>query len=177
VIKSSSDEYLKSTFGTLWAQIKGEVNLGLLGGKTPHEVAEAIGTIVDKGRFRSAAERAQVITQTEMGRAYSQATQSRLEQAAQSVPKLEKMWIHAGHPKQARPGHLLAHGQHVPVNDLFNVGTARMRYPRDPGAPISEVIRCGCDHAAWHPDWGITDADFPLPKNLEYERQQLLGNV
>jgi hypothetical protein len=127
-----------------WLKIKGELNLGILGGKTPQEVAAAIGkNLTDPSIFASIADRAEVITKTEMGRVFSEATQLRMEQAAEYVDGLEKQWIHAGHPKKARPSHLAAHGQHVPVNELFNIGGVLMMSPREPGAPLEEVINCG----------------------------------
>jgi hypothetical protein len=127
-----------------WLRIRGELNLGILGGKTPQEVAAAIGqNLTDPSIFSSIADRAEVITKTEMGRVFSEATQLRMEQAAQNVDGLEKQWIHAGHPKKARPMHLAANGQHVPVNEPFNIGGVQMMFPRAPGAPLDEVINCG----------------------------------
>jgi hypothetical protein len=148
-----SNEYLSSAFGDLWAKVKGEINLGVLGGKTPAEVAKAIGRSIDAGRFENVAYRAETITKTEMGRVFSTAAQLRMEQAAANVPGLEKQWIHAGHPKVSRPAHVAASGQHVPVGEAFIVGGMRMMYPRAPELEISEVIHCGCDHVPYHANW------------------------
>ncbi len=158
-----------------WNKLKGELTLGMMGGKSPQEVASAIGKSLRRPSiFGSIAERAEVITQTEMGRVFSTAAQMRMKQAAQYVPDLQKVWIHAGHPKKARPSHLAAHGQHVPVNEPFNIGGVEMMHPRDPRAPIGEVIRCGCDHVTWTPRWGDSPtAGFKLPAYLEIERQKL----
>lgn len=137
-----------------WLKIKGELNLGILGGKTAQEVASAIGkNLTSKSIFSSIAARAEVITKTEMGRVFSEATQLRMDQAAGYVDGLEKQWRHAGHPKKARPMHLAAHGQHVPVNEPFNIGGVQMMFPRAPGAPLDEVINCGCDHVPYHEKW------------------------
>ena len=84
---------------------------------------------------------------------YSQATQIRLMQAAENVEGMEKEWIHAGHPKKARPSHLAADGQHVPANEPFIIGGIKMQFPHDPAAPLNETIGCGCDHAPWHAGW------------------------
>lgn len=137
-----------------WIKIKGELNIGVLGGKTPQEVASAIGkNLTDPGIFRNVAERAEAITKTEMGRVFSKATQLRMEQAAEHVDGLEKQWRHAGHPIKARPTHLAAHGQHVPVNSPFIIGGTEMMFPRDPAAPLEETINCGCDHVPYHARW------------------------
>lgn len=136
------------------AKVRGELTLGVLAGKTPHEVARAVaGTLTSPGVFESIEERAEIITKTELGRAYSTATQTALEAAAPAVPGMEKQWVHAGHPKYPRLSHLKLHGQHVPVEKPFVIGSLVMRYPRDPKAPASEVIRCGCDLVPWHPEW------------------------
>jgi hypothetical protein len=127
-----------------WQQIRGEVTLGILGGKTPQEVAAAIGrNLTDPSIFSSIAARAEVITKTEMGRVFSTATEMRMEEAANHVDGLEKMWRHAGHPKVPRSSHLAADGDHVPVDEPFDIGGVEMMYPRDPGAPIEETINCG----------------------------------
>lgn len=137
-----------------WYKIKGELTLGVLGGKTPQEVAKAIGAnLKDPSIFTSIAARAEAITKLEMGRVFSTATQLRLEEAAKYVPDMEKMWVHAGHPKAARPYHVRATGQHVAWDQPFLIGSIPMMIPRDPKAPISEVINCGCDHVPWHKSW------------------------
>lgn len=144
VMKDYTNNYLEGLFGDAWYKVKGEISLGMMGAKTPAEVASAIGkNLKSKSIFSSIAERAEVITQTEMGRAFSSAAQYRMYQQSQYVPDLEKQWIHAGHPKQPRASHLAAHGQHVPVKGAFTVGGVKMMYPRDPAAPVSETIRCG----------------------------------
>lgn len=149
-----------------YAKIKGEVILGILGQKSPQEVAAVIaGNLEGPSIFKSIAERAEVITQTEMGRAFSMATQSSIETASNSVEGLKKMWLHAGHPRAPRQLHLALHGSTREINNPFyqsDDGTPVM-YPRDPGAPIKEVIRCGCTHIPYMENWGSAKdfaADF-----------------
>ena len=145
-------------------KIKAELTLGMLGQKSSQEIATAIvGHLPDsipflKGRpvFKSVAERAEVITGTELGRAFSMATQKSLEKAVETVPGLQKMWLHAGHPRVGREIHLLLHGQTREIDNPFYQapGGYGVQFPRDPNAPIGEVIRCGCTHVPHHPDWG-----------------------
>jgi hypothetical protein len=153
-LKGYQNDYLERVFGDAWYRVKGEVTLGVLGSKTPQEVAAAIGEKLDgPGIFNNIAARAETITQTEMGRVFSEASQLRMEQAGEHVPGLEKQWRHVGHPRQPRPTHLAADGQHVPVNEPFRIGGTMMMFPRDPGAPIEETINCGCDHVPYHANW------------------------
>jgi len=153
-LKDYSNSYLEKLFGDTWFQIKGEINLGILGAKTPQEVSASIGTTIDKGKFANIALRAETITETEMGRIFSEATQFRMNEAMQHVEGLEKQWIHAGHPRAPRLSHMAASGQHVPVDQPFMVDGIPMMFPRSPDAPLSEVIHCGCDHVPYHPSWG-----------------------
>jgi hypothetical protein len=152
-LKNYSSDYLQSMAHDAWYKIKGEINLGMIGGKTPHEVTQAIGQTLDAGRFKQIKNRAETITKTEMGRVASEATQLRMGQAAEHVKGLEKEWIHAGHPRTPRPSHVAASGQHIPVHDAFQIGGVAMMFPRDPKAPIEETIHCGCDHVPWHENW------------------------
>lgn len=139
-----------------WHKIKGELTLGVIGGKTPQEVANAIGrNLTDRSIFSSIGARAESITKTEMGRVFSKATQDRMEEASNYVQGLEKMWRHAGHPKVARPYHLALNGAHVPVNEPFLVGNTTMMFPRDPKAPAEQVINCGCDHVPYMAGWKV----------------------
>jgi len=146
-------------------KIKGELTLGLLGQKTPYEVAQAIAVNLPKNLpqvngktvFKNIEERAVVITQTEMGRAFSMASQKSMEEASDTLPEVQKMWLHAGHPQRARIYHLNLNGSIMPVKEPFLVGSISMMYPRDPKAPVSEVIRCGCMHVAYMPSLGTKE--------------------
>lgn len=150
------------------AKIKAELSLGVLGQKTPYEVAQAVagnlaGTKLPTFKnsettiFKTIGDRAQVITQTEMGRAFSMAHQGSLAAAADTLPGLKKMWLHAGHPRVARIFHKNLHGSVKPVAENWLVGSIAMMYPRDPKAPASEVIRCGCMHTGYMEEWGTQD--------------------
>ncbi|PKN60674.1 MAG: hypothetical protein CVU53_01905 [Deltaproteobacteria bacterium HGW-Deltaproteobacteria-11] len=152
--------------GDLYNKVRGELTLGVLGQRTPQEVTQAlIGDIRDlpipvgkfgKPVFKSIEERAEVITGTEMGRAFSLATEKSLETARETVPEMGSMWIHAGHPKQFRPIHVEMHGEVRTEGKPFyrTKNGDPVRFPRDPDAPISEVIRCGCTHIPYHPLFG-----------------------
>lgn len=152
-------------------RIKGELSLGVLGAKTPQQVAGELagqlkGYDIPKRKdrwgkehpiFKSVAERAEVITGLEMGRAFSMATEKSIAAGQETLPELQRMWLHAGHPKKSRQVHVLMHGQVRKVGKPFFQsidGKRPVYYPRAPDAPISEVIRCGCTHVPYHPDWG-----------------------
>lgn len=176
---------ISGVHGDLFNKIRGELTLGVLGQKTPHEVTQAlIGDIRDipipvgkfgKPVFKSIEERAEVITGTEMGRAFSLATEKSLEAARETVPELGSMWIHAGHPKQPRMLHIHLHGEvRFGGKPFYQVNGAPVRFPRDPQAPIKEVIRCGCTHIPWHPLFGDREefaADFDIQQEKTEKRR------
>lgn len=54
-----------------------------------------------------------------------------------------KKWV-AHHDDRTRPAHREADGQTVPAPDTFTVGGYRMRYPKDPSAPLHLTINCRC---------------------------------
>ena len=154
VLKEFSFHRLEGLSNAAFANIRSELILGVLGQKTPHEVARAIGKKIDgPGPFKSLRHRAEAITRTEMGRVFSAATQHRMDEASQAVPGLKKKWKHSGHPKVARPHHKALDGYVEDVDKPFLVGSVSMMYPRDPAAPVGEIINCGCDHIPWHPAW------------------------
>lgn len=137
------------------ARIRGELTMGLLGQKTPYEITQAIaGTLESPGVFKGIMERAEVITKTELGRTFSMAHQAGMENALDVLPELQKMWLHAGHPRSPRIYHLHLNGAVMAVDKPFLVGNIAMMYPRDPQAPVSEIVNCGCMHVAYMPEWG-----------------------
>lgn len=91
----------------------------------------------------AARQRARMVLYTELGGAYSVASQESLEQAAATLPGLKKRWLRSGklHP---RPDHAAAHGQLRDVNKPFTVAGVAIMYPRDAKAPASHRINCGC---------------------------------
>lgn len=147
-----------------WDRIKTELTLGIIGTKTPQQVAEIIGKdLKSPGVFSSIEARADIIVKTESGRVFSEAAERRRQQAAETVDGLVKIWDHAGHPVHPRLSHLVVHGQQVPVEEPFRLrdkNNYQLRYPHDPDADISETINCGCDAVTWKESWGAAPKTF-----------------
>jgi hypothetical protein len=154
-LKDFTATRLESLSEAAWTKMNGELSLGVLGQKTPFEVAKAIaGTLKDPGIFKNVLTRAATITEVEMGRVYSTATVESLKKAAKDVPGMMKEWLHAGHPRMPRVSHLMLHGQRRNTDEPFIVGSLVIDYPRSPKAAIEEVIHCGCEVVPWHESWG-----------------------
>lgn len=84
-------------------------------------------------------------------------TELGINKAQEVLPDLEKMWVHAGHPKQARLSHVAAHGQHVKADEKFLIGGLVMRYPRDPAGGVANSVHCGCELVPYMADWYTPD--------------------
>lgn len=66
------------------------------------------------------------------------------DEAAQSTGlQLDKRWL-ATEDMRTRPSHAKANDQVRAMDKLFDVGGAKLRFPRDPNGPAKECINCRC---------------------------------
>lgn len=139
-------------------KINEQLGLCLIGAQNPFQAAREIAThLGTNGRSR-----ARRIVNTELGRAFSVATQERLKQAQEAGLKIKKQWRRSG-KIHSRLTHDLADGQVVDADKPFIVGGVKMMYPRDPTAPVSETINCGCVCLPYMDDWEVEHpADVPF---------------
>lgn len=133
-----------------------EVLLATTGLRTPTEAMQVVKDWLGDGR--KAANRAQAIVRTEIGRNFSMATQVGLEESAAYVPDLQKMWLHApaGTSKTVRPAHVVMSGKSVPWNGLFHFPGGALRFPQDPNGPPNETVNCKCRVIPWRRTWEKT---------------------
>lgn len=116
-----------------------QLGLAAMGALDLNKLRESIAKrLTDNADYR-----AQQVIQTELGRLYGVSTQARMEQAAEHVPALKKMWRKSNR-RVPRLSHAAANNQVRPVDKPFMIGTTEMMHPHDPKAPASEVIKCGC---------------------------------
>jgi len=125
-------------------KVNNEITMGLLGGKTPFEVMQAIGTELEgKNVVGSIARRAETITRTEMGRVQSASRQARMNGVVNGVTepdmRWKKKWIWSGKPK-GRITHMALDGVVVDLDEDFAGGWP---HPHAPGMPAAETINCG----------------------------------
>lgn len=131
-------------------QINGEIIQGILGGKTPFKVMQAIGrNLTSPSVFASIMTRAETITRTEMARVYSLSSQARMESFLKTdiakTIEWNKKWIASG-AKKPRKWHKRLHGVTIPIKQNFQGLKQPIPYPHAPGLPAFEVINCGCVH-------------------------------
>jgi hypothetical protein len=133
------------------AAIGKQVRLGVLGGKSPHEVMKAVGETLDgPGPFRFVKFRAEMVVRTEMGRIHSEAGDLRLVQGARVVDGLKKEWRWSG---KSRATHRAIDKTVREVEQTWSVGGEEMRHPRQAGASAENVVGCGCESVPWKADW------------------------
>ena len=158
-------------------KITGELGLVVIGARAPSDAIGQVTAILGE----PSRSRATAIVRTEVGRAFSVATQEKMAADAKILPGLQKQWRRSGkaHP---RLHHDLADGQVVEVNQPFILhppGKAQVKlmFPRDPAAPVGEVVNCGCVSLPWMAHWkvahpgrkpgGVVDEGKPLAEILD----------
>ncbi len=139
--------------------IKSEILLAANGAKTPFDSIMAIEkSLDDPATFGTIANRAEVITRTEVGRVQSIAAQARQEAAAVAVPGLKKQWLWSG---VSRQNHASINGQIREIDEPFDVPAYRscaaekLMFPRDPSGSACQTINCGCQSIPYKDDWNL----------------------
>lgn len=139
-------------------RINAQLGLVTIGAQTPFDATKAVASILEDTSLK----RATTIVRTELGRAFSAASQARMNQAAKVVP-MDKVWRRSGKLHQ-RWGHAIADGQRVAHDEPFRI-VARsgeivdLMYPRDPKGPPGETINCGCTMIPRVRGWASTTPD------------------
>lgn len=135
--------------GGLTAEMLSRVNrvlrqgaLGLVSGDNAFDAAREVARAMGEKRWTAAAER---IYRTETLRIASIKTQAHIRELNRFTPT-RKAWRWSG---IERLQHRLINGQTTSADGFFVVplregGSVRMRFPRDPSAPASAVVNCGC---------------------------------
>lgn len=147
-------------------RINSELGLVIIGSRTPSEAVGRVAAILQDGSRG----RALTIVRTEVGRAYSTASQERKILAAERLPGLKKQWRRSA-KRHSRVTHDAADGQVVGVNEPFKVGGTSIMYPRDPKAPAKHTINCGCMSLPYMADWEVKH-----PKERPFTPEELAGS-
>ena len=119
------------------------LRLGILRGDSPFKIMREIGARIDRGPFKTVAQRAETVARTELLRIYSLGHWARMQSTAEYIPSLRKRWVSSRDPR-VRPSHAKADGQTVPWDKPFIIGGHKAMYPRDPRLPPEESINCRC---------------------------------
>lgn len=127
-------------------KISAQITMDTLAGRSPWETMKTIAgrSLQDRSTFRTLFDRAEAIVRTETTTLWNASHQATLNQAAQSVPKLGKMWLTALDEK-VRDDHLAMHGKVVPYNEPFVLPDgSKAMFPGDPSLPARQRANCRC---------------------------------
>jgi hypothetical protein len=153
IMQNMSTDLISGASEEAKAKIKSALNQALLGELTPAEAAlkvdSALAGLQDRG---------EAIVRTEVGRAFSIATQMRQEQYQKALPGLKKQWLTSIDGRE-RPSHRDVNGQIRDIDKPFNVpnyrtgGEDELMYPRDPSADASQTVNCRCTTIPFSDEW------------------------
>lgn len=158
IMQAFSAELIQDIPTQLRKRINAEITSIVVGAKSPHAAATAIGkNLTDANHFSSIAHRARAIVVTEVGRAQSLGTQSAQDQLQRALhdagdpTEVKKRWLNA-HLPGARATHLEAEARYspegttgpIPANAFYQIGIYKAYYPKDPSLPPGESVHCHC---------------------------------
>jgi hypothetical protein len=121
-----------------------EISEGTNAGESRDQIAARVDKVLRFTGSERWPNRAKVIAQTEVNRAYGAATMAAgVEQARVTGRQLTKRWDSKDDDRVRSP-HRAVDGQVVPVWSPFYVEGVSMMFPGDPSAPPELVINCRC---------------------------------
>lgn len=121
-----------------------EISEGANAGESRDQIAARVDKVLDYTASERWPNRAKVIAQTEVNRAYGAGTMAAgLEQARVTGRQLTKRWD-TKDDNRVRSPHQEVDGKTVPVWAPFYVDGVPMQFPGDPSAPPELVINCRC---------------------------------
>jgi hypothetical protein len=121
-----------------------EITDGTNAGESKEQIAARVNKVLSYTESERWPNRAKVIAQTEVNRAYGAGTMAAgIEQARVTGRQLGKTWL-AHDDERTRIGHRDVDGVTVPVWYPFYVAGEPLQFPGDPSGSPSNVINCRC---------------------------------
>jgi uncharacterized protein with gpF-like domain len=128
-------------YNLAFAEIADAVN----GGADVEQVADRVDRVLTYTDSERWPNRARVIAQTEVTRAYGAGTLAAgMEQSRVTGRLLQKRWD-TEHDQRVRDSHRAVDGQVLDLNYPFYVDSFPLMFPGDPMGPPETVINCRCD--------------------------------
>ncbi len=158
IAQAFSADLIQDLAGDTRRRINAELASVVVGAKSPHAAALAIGrNLTSPNHFSTIAHRARAIVVTEVGRAQALGTQGAQQALQRSFddagdPRVvKKRWINA-HLPGARATHLEAERNYaadatpgpIPIDDAYQIAGFAALYPKDPSLPPRESVHCHC---------------------------------
>lgn len=124
-------------------KVEAAIAEGIKRGENSDEIAARIERAAGGQVARSQAQRLARTAVTSISNDATLAAAARASSAPQAVRVKTKQWWTAL-DNRVRESHREAHGQTVELDDAFEIGISRLRFPGDPWGPPEEVINCRC---------------------------------
>lgn len=127
---------VKSITNTTKNTINNIIEKGQSEGRNIKDIAKEIVDRVDdmsKGR-------AMTIARTETSSSVNQTS----NKAAEKAGMKSKTWMHTDAGKTSRKNHKALDGKKIKLNEKFDLGGIKARFPHDPGLPVGEIVNCYC---------------------------------
>lgn len=141
-IKAQTAKQVTQINDTTLTQLKKRIDFGINEGQS---VAKIASSIKDLYKDDITPNRSKMIAQTETISASNYGSLSGAEQAQEEYNlDLKKVWIRT-YDSRVRDTHIQA-GNHKPIalNEKFQVGDSKLKYPGDFGGSAKEVVNCRC---------------------------------
>jgi len=131
----------------------------ILTGENNYQAARKIDKIIGISKKKGYLNRADVISRTEINRAYSIARQEKDVQVVERLPELEKQWLSGPRPRHKDMGggrgfisHADVNGQIRKVDEPIDVGGEKLMAPRLGKKPENNV-NCDCQSVPYMRGW------------------------
>ena len=119
-------------------QITKALTAGILQGESPYQVANRYMVVMQRNKVAAIRN-----ARTSITSAQNAGCQNTYDRAVEMGIKLQKQWM-STRDDRTRDTHILANGQHVDVDKMFNVGGSELKYPGDTSGAPAEVYNCRC---------------------------------
>jgi len=133
----------------------------ILTGEDNFKASRKIDKIIGISKKKGYLNRADIISRTEINRAFSIARQIKDEQVAERLPELKKQWISQPDARHKDMGggrgfisHRDANGQIRNTDEPFDLGRGiKAMFPRDPDLPPEHAVNCRCQQIPYIEEW------------------------
>lgn len=142
----------------VYTKIRNEVAKAVNTGTSGDDLADIIEDIFDTTGTPYWENRAAIVARTEtIGALNGGRYDGHTAVADRLGGAFERVWV-ATFDTRTRPTHVAAEGQRAPIDGVFAVGDALLRFPGDPAGPPEETIQCRCTTILVRPGQNINIA-------------------
>jgi len=160
--KEFSADLITDMSNEMRTDISRSLRRSLLMGENQFDSARRIDKIIGTKKTLGYMNRADKISRTEIGRAFSIARQAKDEAVAEQVPQMKKQWVTSQDTRVRNKdmgggrgiiSHVAAHGQIRKIDEPFDVGGERLMYPRDERGSPANTVNCRCQSIPYMEEW------------------------